>query len=213
MNRNALFCILIGLFFAGCIYWFLTSKSAEVGSQVGSNVPPPDSSATIKPKETFVPDSAPQIRRALVRPGVSIKNSPKVNPEPNVNPKPGPTRTGVVVLEDRIDRFVKDFDNGVADDGISIEVTLLGESFPVTLTEFDRVPGMAASGVFFGKIDGQPHSRVSWAFHGNAEVAEFRIHGHDTLKILPSGEGREHRVLAWDPKDLGNCALCLEGKH
>ncbi len=120
----------------------------------------------------------------------------------------GPERSGVLILSDRIDRFVSHFESRPGR-SIAFDVELLGETFPVALTEFDRVPGSAGSGVFFGYIEGEPHSRVSWAFHGDAEVGEIQIHGQDTLRILPAGSGREHRVQAWDPLELKRCAQCL----
>lgn len=125
-----------------------------------------------------------------------------------VEPIRGPLHTGMVTLKDRIDRFVPHFEGGAAD-GVVFEVDLLGEKFSVALTEFERVPGDPGSGVFFGYVEGEPHSRVSWAFHGEAEVGEIQVHGQDTLKILPTGNGREHRVQAWNPIELKRCAICL----
>ena len=123
-------------------------------------------------------------------------------------PTRGPARTGTIILGERIDRFVPHFEGGPGDP-VTFDVDLLGESIPVALVEFERVPGSAGSGVFFGFVEGEPHSRVSWAFHGEAEVGEIQIHGQDTLKILPVGVAREHRVQAWDPLELKRCAHCL----
>lgn len=147
-------------------------------------------------------DTVPEPRipeRAQVPADATVKS-----PEPTR----GPERAGFVVLTDRIDRFVSNFEGGPGSE-VSFDVELLGKKFPVALTEFDRVPGSAGSGVFFGYVEGKPHSRVSWAFHGDAEVGEIQVHGQDTLKILPVGVGREHRVQAWEPLELRRCAQCL----
>ena len=124
----------------------------------------------------------------------------------------GPSRTGLVVLDKRIAIIGASLRDENPVDSVFHEAQFLDHTFPIILDEFYDVPGSPGSGVFFGKVEGHPHSSVKWAYHGKAESVEIRVHGEDTVKVEYAGNGREHRVFEWSSEALGKCSICLREK-
>lgn len=94
------------------------------------------------------------------------------------------------------------------DDGplqpVIVELDVLGKLYKINLEKMVKFESDDESGAFLGRVEGEPHSRVTWGYSNDAETGEIWIPNQPVVKIVSTGAGSGH-ATKWKLSDLGKC--------